>query len=160
VLLLHREEGKIMDGLSENTTSFLMAFGVGGVLGAYFSSLFEQRKQIKEEERKLKSRRYGAIIIQMLTILDPEDGLRRTKQFRPDLKTAEDFKKEIETELLNSLLFASDEVIRTMADFLRRPNYSAYIKTTVAMRKDLWGRKTTIAEKELTVLLKERSSGT
>ena len=110
---------------------------------------------MKEEEYEMKSKRYKSIIIQMLTILDPKNGLVHTREFRPDLNDISDFKKEVEMELLNSILFASDGVIKAMTAFIKNPNYSAYVKTVVAMRKDLWGKGTSIDEKDLSFLGKD-----
>ena len=82
----------------------------------------------------------------MLTIIDPEHGLSKAQKFRPDLKNILDFKEEVKIEMLNSVLYASDEVIRAMAEFVKSPTYSSYIKTASAMRQDLWNRKTEIGE--------------
>lgn len=121
----------------QNFTSFeiilslVSAIGVGGVLGAYFQSHFQHQRELKSDIHELKRQRYGAILIQMLTILDPEHGLSKTQKFRPDLKNIEDFKEEVKIEMLNSVLFANDNVIKAMAEFIHNPNYSAYIKTVV-----------------------------
>ena len=142
----------------EIAISLLTAIGIGSILGAFFQSRFEHQKQIREQEHELKHRRYGAILILMLTKLDPKTGLPHTRAFRPDLKDLSDVDKEIETELLNGVLFASDGVIRAMAEFIRNPGYLAYIRTAVAMRKDLWGRKTSVDEQVLSVITGEPKS--
>ena len=134
--------------------SVLTALGLGGIFGTYFQSRFQHQKEIKEDIHNLKRQRYGAILIQMLTILDPEHGLSKTQKFRPDLKNIEDFKEEVKIEMLNSVLFANDNVIKAMAEFIRNPNHAAYIKTVVSMRKDLWGKKTKITEDTLNVFNK------
>jgi len=90
----------------------------------------------------------------MLAILDPEKGLLKAQRFRGDLKNVEDFKEEVKTEMLHSILFANDAVIKAMAEFVKNPNYVSYVKTVSAMRKDLWGKDTKIGEdilKELTI---------
>lgn len=135
----------------EIALSLLTASGFGGIFGAYFQSRFQRQKDVQEDIHKLKRQRYGAILIQMLTIIEPQRGLSKAQQFRPDLKDIADFKEEVKTEMLHSVLFASDDVIKTMAGFLQNPCYSSYIKTTVAMRKDLWGKKTKINESMLNV---------
>ena len=129
--------------------------GIGSVLGSYFQLLFQRQKQVKEQEHELKRTRYGCILILMLTRLDSETGLPKARNFRPDLQNVEDVQKEIETELLNGVLFASDEVIKSMSAFIRNPSYSAYIKTATSMRKDLWGKKTSINEEVLNIFKKE-----
>jgi len=126
----------------EAVISLISAVG----LGAYLQFYFQHKKEIKEDIHQLKRQRYGAILIQMLTILDPQYGLSKTQQFRPDLKNIDDFKEEVKIEMLNGVLYASDDVIKTMAEFISNPTYPSYIKTAAAMRKDLWGRKTKISE--------------
>jgi hypothetical protein len=104
----------------------------------------------------LKQRRYGAILILLLTKLDPKTGLAKTRVYRPDLKSLSDVEKEIEIEFLNGVLFASDDVIRALAEFIQNPNRSSYVKVAGAMRKDLWGKKTSINE-EVMELIKDRT---
>mgnify|MGYP001203998173 CR=1 FL=1 len=134
--------------------SVLTALGLGGIFGTYFQSRFQHQKEIKEDIHNLKRQRYGAILIQMLTILDPEHGLSKTQKFRPDLKNIEDFKEEVRVEMLNSVLFANDSVIKAMAEFIHNPNHAAYIKTVISMRKDLWGKRTKITEETLNIFNK------
>lgn len=97
---------------------------------------------------------FGAILIQMLTVLDPERGLQKTKKFRPDFESVEDVKEELKIEMLNAILFANDEVIKSMAEFSKNPNHEHYIKSAAAMRRDLWGTKTNIDEKTLGIFSK------
>ncbi|MGA7701472.1 MAG: hypothetical protein WCB27_17845 [Thermoguttaceae bacterium] len=49
-------------------------------------------------------------------------------------------------ELLNGVLYASDNVIQSMGEFVRKPDYPSYIRTAIAMRKDLWGKRTSLDE--------------
>lgn len=91
--------------------SLLTAIGIGGILGAYFQSRFQRQKEISEDIHNLKRQRYGAILIQMLTILNPERGLSKAQAFRPDLKSVDDFREEVKTEILHSVLFADDDKI-------------------------------------------------
>jgi hypothetical protein len=126
--------------------SLIAALGIGGIVGSYFQSRFQHRKEIKEDIHALKRQRYGAILIQMLTVLDPQTGVSKAQQFRPDLKNLEDFKQELKTEMLNGVLYASDRVLRSIAKFIMQPSYVLYIETASEMRKDLWGRRAQIPE--------------
>ena len=57
----------------------------------------------------------------------------RVKEFAGEIKErAQDFKEEVKIEILNGVLFASDEVIKAMVEFIRNSNHSAYIKTVVS----------------------------
>jgi len=138
----------------ETVASLITVLGAGTILGAYFQSQFEHKKQVKEKEHELKHKRYGAILILMLTKLDPKTALPHIHTLRPDLENITDVDSKLKTELLNGVLFASDEVIQTMACFIHKPSYSTYIKTTIAMIRDLWDRKTSIDEKILEAINK------
>ena len=93
--------------------SFLTAIGLGSILGAYFQYKFQYKKELKNQEHEGKNKRYGAIIIQMLTVLQyDKHGTRFTKNHRPDLNTREDFIDELKSELLNGIVFANDNVFR------------------------------------------------
>jgi len=142
----------------EIVISLLTALGLAGILGAFFQSRFERQKQVQEQEHELKRRRYGAILILMLTKLDPKSGLPHVHEIRPDLKNIGDVEKEIEMELLNGFLFASDDVLKSMADFIRGPNHTTYVKTAVSMRRDLWGRKTSVDEQVVTIFHNDKSN--
>ena len=123
--------------------SMLTALGVSGLLTAFFQHRFEHQKQIRRLEHDLKEKRYKAINILMLTLLDPED-MRQLNERRPDLRNIDDVVKELRTEMLNGILFASDDVVRSLGEFIAQPTHDRYIKTAVSMRKDLWGRGTSV----------------
>ena len=138
----------------ETIISLISAIGFGGLLGAYLEYRFQCQKQVQEDIHRLKRERYGAILIQILTILSPE-YLPKAQKFRPDLKTIEDVKEEVRTEMLHGVLFASDNVIDAMAEFVQSPNHSSYFKTVAAMRKDLWGKKTKIEKDDIEIFGKD-----
>ncbi len=115
-------------------------------MGAYFQSHFQHRKEVEEDIHQLKRKRYTSILILMLTILDPQRGLTKIQEFRNDLKDMEDVKEEVKTEMLNSIMFANDDVIKAMAEFVKSPNDAAYIKAASSMRNDLWGKRTKVGE--------------
>ena len=52
----------------------------------------------------------------------------------------------------------SDGVIKSLAEFVRLPSFSTYVKTAVAMQRDLWEKKTSIDENILEVIRKDRST--
>jgi hypothetical protein len=130
--------------------SLITTFGIGGILGAYFKSLFERKRELKEQEHQLKKTRYGAILMLMLAKLDPKDGLEKVKNFRPDLKSVTDLDKEIKTEYYNAIIFASDGVLKAMVNFIKSPTYMKYIVTAKAIRKDLWKKRTNLSENVIT----------
>jgi len=79
--------------------------------------------------------------------------MEKIVKIRPDLSTLEDVRQELKTELLNALLFANDDVIRCLSEFIREPSHGLYLRTVTAMRKDLWGKTTKITEKDVGALI-------
>lgn len=94
-------------------------------------------------------KRYLAIMILMFTALDPKKQLEKLAYHRPEIKNFSDLKNELELETLNSLMFANDKVVKALKEFTQNPTKSNYIKTAVAMRRDLWGGKTNITIDDL-----------
>jgi hypothetical protein len=88
----------------------------------------------------------------MITQLHPTAGIEKVKQFRSDLNNINDIKLEIRTELLNAIVFASDDVLESIAIFIDNPNYETFGVVASNMRKDLWGKKTKIANNVITAL--------
>jgi hypothetical protein len=132
--------------------SLFAALGIGSLIGALFQARLERQKHLDQQEHELKRTRYLCILILMLAKLDPDSGMRQVRERRPDLRDLKDLDAEIRTELLNAVLFASDEVITAMAAFIGNPSYQAYVKTAAAMRRDLWNKKTAIDETALKVV--------
>jgi len=133
-------------------TAFLGLFGIGTVVGAYFQTLFQHRQSLKKDVHDLKRARYGSTLIQMLSLLDPDGSLAKLKERRPDLASVEDLRQELRVEMLNALLFASDQVVSALSRFNAAPTYASYLEVVAAMRKDLWGKATTITAKDLDFL--------
>jgi hypothetical protein len=133
-----------MPELAATVVSLLTAFGGGGVLGAYFQARFQQRTKVRGLEHDLKQKRYSAILILMLTKLNPEVRLEKVHVIRPDLTTLTDIDNELSTELLNAVVFASQQVLEALAGFIRTPSKSTFVSTALAIRKDLWGKRAVI----------------
>jgi hypothetical protein len=131
--------------------SVIAALGIGGIAGAFVQAFLQQRRYIRTREQNFKQTRYLAILILMLTQLDPEAGLGKTRQFRNDLNNLDDVKKEIETEFLHSFVFAGDAVIYSLSQFIKNPSRGSFVRVAVAMRRDLWGKKTQVTENILDV---------
>ena len=85
----------------------------------------------------------------MLTKLDPDSRMVKTRDVRPDLRNLDDIDNELAMELLNGFIFASDDVLESLASFIRSPNHQSFVHTAVAMRKDLWGERSAIGEQVL-----------
>ena len=137
-----------MVGYDEIILSIVAFIGSAGIIGASLTYYFDKRKQIKFSEQKEKEKRYLAIVIQMRIVVEP-DQMKYVKHLRPDLVTLEDWKNEVRAEWFNLLLFASDDVIKSLKEFIQKPENATYAKTVIAMRKDLWNKKTSLRPEEI-----------
>ncbi len=127
--------------------SVLGVVGTASIITACLTYVFDKRKKIAYREQEYKEMRYKAMVLQMKCLLFPSD-LKYMQRQRPDLKNMADVKNEVETEWYNSLLFASDDVIKSLKEFIKKPESSTYAKTVFAMRKDCWNKKTKLEPEE------------
>ena len=132
----------------EEIIAVLGLVGIGGIVATSLTYVYEKRKQIKFSEQEEKEKRYKALAIQMRIVVEPEN-IKYVKRHRPDLETIEDWKNEVRAEWFNLLLFASDDVVKALKEFILKPNNATYAKTVIAMRKDLWNKKTTLRPEEI-----------
>ena len=130
--------------------ALIAALGAGSVVVAFVQSRLDRQKHLNEQEHDLKSKRYLCILILMLSKLEPKTSVPHLALHRPDLKNLGDLDAELRMELFNAVLFASDDVMTAMAEFVSTGGYPAYIRTAAAMRRDLWNKKTSIDEAVLT----------
>ncbi len=133
-----------MDSTTNLFLSLITALGFGGVLGALVQTKLQQRNQVAQHEHALKQKRYLCIVGLMLAKLRPQINLPKIQKIRPDLKDDWDIDDELEAELLNAYVYASDAVICALSDFIQKPEKPTFVFATSAMRKHLWGRKTSV----------------
>lgn len=84
-----------MDNFSTQIILILLTASGGGFFGAYFQNRFQHKKGIQADIHEMKRKRYGAILLQVLTVLDPKRGLSKIKELRPDFENLEDVKEEL-----------------------------------------------------------------
>src|SRR3989304_8024816 len=101
----------------EEIIAVLGIVGIGGIIATSLTYVYEKRKQIKFSEQEEKEKRYKALAIQMRIVVEPEN-LKYVKHIRPDLVTIEDWKNEVRAEWFNLLLFASDDVVKALKQFI------------------------------------------
>lgn len=126
--------------------SLLTAIGAGGVAGSIAQYLADRRKQVQAHHFESKQRRYGAIIILMIARIGPEEDFPKLTRIRPDLQDLDDVIREMDVELLNSFLFASDSVIENLAEFNKSPSRRSLLAVAAAMRSDLYGRSNKVRQ--------------
>ncbi len=75
----------------------------------------------------------------MIARIGLREDLPKLTAIRPDLRTLDDVVRELDVELLNAFLFASDPVIEKLAEFIQAPSRRGLLAVADAMRRDLYG---------------------
>ena len=126
----------------ENVSTILGLLGLGGLLGTYFRILLERKNTAQLQKQEYKEVRYKCIMILAMSLLDFERNKYLLHQNnREYIKTPKDLVAELKIEWNNMILFASDEVLSTMHEFIENPSQDSFRIFALAMRKDLWGGK-------------------
>ncbi len=126
----------------ENLTTVLLSIILGGLIGTYLRILWERRNSALLQKQEFKETRYKCIVILSLSLVDFKKNKYLLHQNnREYIQTPEDLISELKIELNNMILFASEEVLFSMSDFIKSPTIENYRKMAIAMRKDLWGGK-------------------
>ncbi|MDD5182372.1 MAG: hypothetical protein PHC66_04365 [Candidatus Nanoarchaeia archaeon] len=128
--------------------SVLSLLGLGGIVGGYIQHLLNQKRETELRIQSLNEGRYRSILVFMRCVLKPEN----VNQFCIDdsyiqrLKSDEAIKKYATAKLTefyyNSVLYASDNVLRRFKQFMNMPSEHNFMETAIAMRKDLWNKGT------------------
>lgn len=134
--------------------SIISIIGIGGILSAFFTYLWQKKKELFLRENELKKTRYLSILLQMYTLINPTQ-LEKLKPIRPDIKSMDDLKEELKTEWVNTLIYSSDGTITTFKNFISNPNEKSFIQTVLSMRKELWGKKSKLTFTSLAIDLKQ-----
>jgi hypothetical protein len=130
--------------------SVLSLLGIGGVVGSYLQYFLNQRGETELRIQSLNENQYRSTLIFMRCVLKPEN----VDQFHIEdpnikhLKNNEEIEKYAIIKLIefyyNSILYASDDVLIKHKQFINKPTESNFMDTAIAMRKDLWKRRTKI----------------
>lgn len=113
------------------------SLGFGGIIGAYFTQLFEKRREIELHFRERKEEQYKKFLEYLIGFFEGWQGPKRKKEFMRELYT-------------HAPLYASSEVIKLANEFLACFSQKAYLthgektdqiyrKLVLEIRKDLKG---------------------
>lgn len=130
------------------------AAGFGGVIGSYFQMKFGRQAKQSDHQHELKQKRYLCILMLMLAKIDDEKSLGKLTQFRPDLRSIEDLDNELQTELLNAVVYSSDSVLKNLSSFISTPNKESFYEVASAIRTDLWGKNSQLSGELKSILSK------
>lgn len=123
-------------------TLILSSLGLGSLLAILIQNYLQSKTRISERLFDFKESRYKAIAILMWTYLSPKSELKHLKFYRSDIPNLSTLKRELLLELYNSMLFASDDVLKVLKAFIQSPSEENYSRVILEMRRDLYSKNT------------------
>jgi len=135
--------------------SIITALGIGSIIGGVIQHLLNKNAEAKMKLKNINEEKYRTILIYMSIILNPKNKNHfvLNDSILYELKTDNEIKEYALSKLreyyYQSLLYASDDVMRTFKIFLSTPNRENYIFTAQKMRSDLWNNKTKLKYSEI-----------
>jgi hypothetical protein len=139
--------------------SVLGSLGISGLIGIYLQHLWTQKREIESKIQSLNVKHYELTLVFMRIVLDPKKidhfNVAREDPVISRLTNAHEIGYFARNRLIEfyytSVLFYSDEVLNAIKEFLQNATEDTFMKTAVAMRKDLWKKKTKIDSKMLSL---------
>jgi hypothetical protein len=125
-------------------TAIIASLSLGGLLSVLLQNILQNRTKVFEQGFSFKETRYKAIMILMWADVNPQSELKHLKVYRDDIPNQEALIRELKLELYNAVLYAGDEVLKALAIFIKDPHHQNYSRVALAMRRDLYGKKTKI----------------
>jgi hypothetical protein len=129
----------------QNILSALGLIGIGAVIKSIIDFFIKTREVKSQAQHEFKNSRYKPIILLANALLDFDKHQPDLKKHGRDFTTRSQLIDELKVERNNTLLFASDQVIKALSVFLTAPSEVNYYKLAIAMRKDLYGLATTLS---------------
>jgi hydroxymethylpyrimidine pyrophosphatase-like HAD family hydrolase len=118
--------------------------GFGGLLKSGVDFLIASRKARQDAKHTLKETRYKAIILLCYALVYYDREKTTLIINRPDINSIDRLKNEVHAEFINMSLFGSDKVILEMKQFIHQQNSQTLNDLAIAMRKDLYGIRTSL----------------
>jgi hypothetical protein len=119
--------------------------GIGGLISGYFTLLWQRRSTDLAKKQEYKETRYKCIILLMHGCLDFERSRGELQKYGYSIDTVDDLTALLRAEHINSFLYASDDFIRSLSEFIQTPTETSLVKAALNIRKDLWGVKTMLS---------------
>jgi hypothetical protein len=129
----------------ENIVAILGLLGIGGLISGYFTLLWQRRSVDLAKKQEYKETRYKCITMLMHGRLDFERSRCELLKYGYSIHTTEDLTALLRAEHINAFLFASDDFIRSLGEFIQTPSEANLVQTALCIRKDLWGVKTRLS---------------
>lgn len=129
---------------ADQVLSAIGLVGFGGLLKSLFDFLIASRKAKQDSKHTLKETRYKAIILFCYALVYYDKEKTTLIINRPDISSIERLRNEVHAEFINMALYGSDDVILKMQMFLRKTDNQTLNNLALAMRKDLYGIRTSL----------------
>ncbi|WP_411032415.1 hypothetical protein [Spongiimicrobium sp. 3-5] len=136
--------------MPENILVALISFGLGSVATLFIKYILDKKREKSASEFEHKIRRYKSAMIFMNVYLKP-DNMMFIRDSHPDITSKDNLKETLKAEYYEMLLYAPDDVIKNVRDFISSPSNGQFIKTVKSMRKDLWGKRTKLKDGNLEI---------
>ncbi|MDP3765935.1 MAG: hypothetical protein Q8R04_05465 [Nanoarchaeota archaeon] len=141
----------------ETIISVLGLLGIGGIIGSYLQHLWNQKRETESKIQNINEKGYRSTLIFMRCVLKPENlnQFHIEDQNMTKLKSREEIREYAKAKLMEfyyaDVLYAPDDVLIKIRQFMKNPSEINFVKTAIAMRKDLWKKKTKIDLKNISL---------
>lgn len=141
--------------LTAQIISLVTALGVGSIIGVVIKHLLNRNTELKIKLKTINEEKYRTVLIYMSININPnnKDHFVLNDNILYELKNENDIREYVLSKLkeyyYQSLLYASDDVMKSFKLFLSNPNREKYILTAQKMRIDLWNNKTKLTISEI-----------
>jgi hypothetical protein len=130
----------------------LSLIGIGSIIATFLTAWLNKTNELAFKIREQKLRRYKVILLFMDAHLTPENMkyLNNTQALFQHTD-AHDVVESLKAEYRELFLYSSKEVIKTVKEFIEKPNNETFLAATMAMRKDLGMANNRIAVQDLSL---------
>jgi hypothetical protein len=135
--------------LYQNIISAIGLIGIGAIVKSIIDSFLKKREAKSQAHHEFMTTRYKPIILLANAMLDFEKHKADLRKHGRDFSDKAQLIDELKTERNNMILFASDQVIRSLTTFITDPTENNYYELAIAMRKDLYGLSTKLRPSSL-----------
>lgn len=129
-------------------SSTLTLIGFGSILGGYISYLLDKQKEREFKVIEQKEKRYKSCILYMDAYFNPQN-IKYLSSRQPDIDDASDILEYLKMEYHEMMLYAAKNVILAVKVFIKDPTQGNFVKTVLAMRKDLSSKRSDLSVKEV-----------
>ncbi len=125
----------------QNAITALGLLGIGGLITMFFRIRWERKNEVLSHKQEFMETRYKCVIQLMYSALDFDSRNLLLRQYSRNFNNIDELIDELKAEWNHMILYASDEVLISVKQFIQNPTIEHYGQCASAMRKNLWGEK-------------------